>query len=169
MSVNTLTMEINFSVNSIMRTAYRIEHGRTGGDFMTRYHQVIENGIRTWIAEETLEAVHFELYDPTSNLAYEKGRISLQYTADPREEAVKPPIEELESFFTRLEKLPPDAKFRLVVTTAPNATKIPAWTSTNLLDLKGGQKEKVDFGSHGFGRIEGKLQYEISNWSGHNL
>ena len=27
---------------------------------MTRYHLVIENGVRTWIAEETLEAVHFD-------------------------------------------------------------------------------------------------------------
>jgi hypothetical protein len=133
---------------------------------MARNHEIIERGFRTWLTEEKLQKVHFELYDPDSDHAYEVGVVSLEYIADPREEVVKPPIDELEKLFQKLRKLPPGAKFRVVVTTAPGASEVEGWYPTTLRPLLGGVKEDIEVGSHGFGHVSGKTRYLIGNWDG---
>jgi hypothetical protein len=93
--------------NTLLQISYRIEAGRVQtGHSMADYQEVIERGFRTWLAEEKLLRVHFELFSPQSNQAYEVCVVELTYSTDPREEVVKPPIEELEALFTKLEKLP---------------------------------------------------------------
>jgi hypothetical protein len=113
--------------------------------------------------------VYYEIYDPVSDKAYETAEINFDYYADPNEEVVKPPVEELEALFSRLSALPAGAQFRCVVTTAPNATKIPGWTSTRLKDLIGGTKEDVAIGSFGYGHAQGSVQYRIGNWDSKRL
>lgn len=164
--MNAVEKTATYTTNCLMRIGYRIEYGRVGSNYMTQHHQPLEEGFRTWIAEQTLEAVHYEIYDPVSNKAYEVGMIRLDYFADPNEEVVKPPIEELERLFTRLNTLPPGAQFRCVVTTAPNATKLPGWQPTQLKDLMGGGKEDVSVGSFGFGHAKGSFIYRLGNWDG---
>jgi hypothetical protein len=136
---------------------------------MMKHHQSLEEAFRTWIAEQTLQTMHYEIYDPSSDTAYEVGVVSLDYFADPNEEVVKPPVSELEQLLARLNTLPAGAQFRCVVTTAPGATKIPGWTSTRLKDLMGGTKEDVSVGSFGFGHAQGSLVYRIGNWDGKPL
>ena len=115
-----------------------------------------------------IPGVTYELFDPQLDAAYEHGKVSLTYTADPNEKVVKPPIEQLESLFQKLEKLPSGAKFRVVVHTAPGASDVPGWQPTQLRELKGGVAQAIEVGDeeYGFGRIKGKVVYTIGNWSG---
>ena len=46
--------------------------------------------------------VHFEIDDPSSDTAYEKSEITLDYYADPKEEVFKPPVAELEALLAPL-------------------------------------------------------------------
>jgi hypothetical protein len=133
---------------------------------MTANQHWIEAGVRTWLTEQTLRKVRFEMYSPQSDQAYEYCDVEISYLDDPREEVVKPPIEELEALFTRLEKLPPQAKFRVVVTTAPGASHVDGWAPTTLRELAGGVKEVHEVGTegHGYGPINGRTSLWVSNW-----
>jgi hypothetical protein len=168
--VDLLQKEITYTVNILLQMAYRIESGRglSGEGYMSRTHEIIERGFRTWVTEQKLQSVHFEIYDPQSDKAYEVGNVYLTYIADPVEQVVKPPIEQLESLFTKLKKLPPGAQFRVVVHNAPGYSEVPGWYLTTLKDLMGGVAEEIEVGDekHGFGRMWGKVVYTIGNWGG---
>ncbi len=167
--VNILTQAITYQCNTLLQMGYLIEHGRVqGGHHMVDYQEVFERGLMAWLTEQKLERVHFELYSPQSNTAYERCEVEISYLADPREEVVKPPIAQLEELFTRLEKLPADAQFRLVVSTAPGASAVPGWAPTTLRDFSGGVKETHAVGGegHGYGPISGRTSYIVANWNG---
>lgn len=171
LEVNILQKSIVYMTNTLLQLGYRIEHGRgVAGGYMARYHEVIERGFRTWLTEEKLQVVHFEVFDRRSDKAYEVGQVSLEYTADPNEEDLvvkKPPIEQLETLFKRLRQLPPGAQFRVVATTAPGASEVVGWYPTTLRPLLGGVKEDIDIGEgHGYGNVRGKTRYLIGNWDG---
>jgi hypothetical protein len=169
LEVNILQKSFTYMTNTLLQIGYRIEHGRglTGG-YMTRLHEVIERGFRTWLTEEKLQIVHFEIFDRSSDKAYEVGKVSLEYTADPTEEDLvvkKPPLEELETLFKRLRQLPPGAQFRVVATTAPGASKVEGWEPTRLRELLGGVSEEIEIGDgHGFGNVRGRTRYLIGNY-----
>jgi hypothetical protein len=168
--VDLLTQAIVYAVNCLMQLAFRVEHGRVqGGHYMIDNQQEIEKALRVWMTEQTLEKVTFELYSPHTDKAYEDCVVELSYDADPKLEVAKPPVAQLEELFTRLEKLPADAQFRLVVTVAPGATVVPGWGPTTLRDLSGGVREEHAVGEkdgHGYGHISGKTTYIVSNWNG---
>jgi hypothetical protein len=166
--VDLLEKTVNYTVNILFQLAYRIEGGRglSGAGYMSRLHEVIERGFRAWISEQKLLFVRFQLYDPTSNKAYEIAQVNLTYTADPTEKAVKPPIEQLEAVMKELNKLPPDAKFSVIVQNAPGASEVPGWQPSEFKELMGGVAEEIEVGDeeHGFGHVAGRVVYTISNW-----
>jgi hypothetical protein len=157
-----------YMANSLLQIGYRIEHGRglSGDGYISRHHEILERGFRTWLAEQKLLSVHVEIFDPESDLAYEVGKVLLEYSTNPREEAVKPPIEQLEEILARLESLPPGAKLRVVAMRAAGASIVPGWQPATLKALIGGVSEELDVGDgpHGFGHIVGKIRYVIGKW-----
>ena len=163
--VNLFEKAMVYLVNCIMQIGFRIEHGRVqGGHYMTDYMEIIERGLRVWLTEQKLLKVHFELSPPGAEEAYERCTVELAYLADPKEEVTKPPIKQLEDLFTRLEKLPADAQFGLLVSLAPGYTEVPGWgPPTKLKELMGGVKEEYKVGSHGFGHIDAMTTYLIAN------
>lgn len=166
--VDLLTKSITYATNSIMRIAFRVEHSRIpGGNFMVHYEELIAKGLRIWLREQHLLAIHLELYSPDADEAYERCTIDVVYREEPTEEVTKPPIEQLEELMSTLEKLPEDAQFRLLVALAPGYTEVPGWGDpTGLKDLKGGLKKEHQVGSeHGFGHISGATRYFESNWN----
>jgi hypothetical protein len=86
--VDLIQKEINFTVNTLLQMAYRIESGRglSSDGYMSRRHQSIERGLRAWVTEQTLVAVMFEIFDPQADEAYERGEVTLTYAADPIED-----------------------------------------------------------------------------------
>jgi hypothetical protein len=166
--VDLLEKTVTYTVNILLQLAYRVEGGRglSGEGYMSRLHETIERGFRTWVSEQKLLFVRFQLYDPTSNEAYEVVQVNLTYTTDPHEEVVKPPIEQLEALMKKLKKLPPDAKFGVIVQNAPGASEVPGWSPAAFKELMGGVSEEIEIGDkeHGFGHVWGKVVYTISNW-----
>jgi hypothetical protein len=168
--VDLLTQSAVFAVNCIVPMGFRVEAARVkGGRFMVDYAEEIERALRIWAREMKLEKVTFELYSPQTDTAYEDCVVELSYDADPNRGVVKPPLEQLDEVMGKLEKLPSDAQFRLVVTVAPGATEVPGWEPTALRDLAGGLKEehKIGTDAHGFGQITGRIVYRESNWNSH--
>ena len=167
LSVNLMEKSVVYLCNCLIQLGFRIEHLRVGSDYMRRHLERLVAGFKTWLGEQKLETVAYEIYSPQADKAYEKGEVTLEYYADPTEEqeVVKPPpIEDMEAMLQRLKTLPEDAKFRVVVTLGPNASHVPGWSQTVLRELMGSVKEDVDVGSFGFGHASGKLQYRIGNW-----
>jgi hypothetical protein len=77
-------------------------------DFNHRYelHTYTLQGHLIWDALQSARRVDSEIYDHSSDTAYEKAYISLYYYGDPNEEVVKPPVVELEPLLFRLTALP---------------------------------------------------------------
>jgi hypothetical protein len=132
---------------------------------MTRHHEFYERGLRIWLTEEKLLSVHFEIFDPITDEAYEVCTVILDYTTD-LEQVAKPAIDELEAMLAKLRDLPPGAKFRLVVMRAPGFTPVEGWALTRLKSLKGGAGQTMRIGDQkfGYGPISGELVYTVSNW-----
>ena len=166
--VDLFEKTITYTVNVLFQLGYRIEGGRglSGGGYMFRFHTVLERGFTTWLSEGTLLFIRFELYDPKSGQAYEVVQVNLTYLEDPIERVVKVPIEQLESLMKKLSKLPSDAKFNVIVKTAPGASEVPGWSRSAFKELMGGISEEIEVGDedHGFGHVKGKVVYTISNW-----
>jgi hypothetical protein len=136
---------VTFLTNEILKMGYRIEFGRVGTGYtpyMTGLHEVIERGIRTWLSEQKLEAVRFELYDPHRDEAYEICLVNLAYSTEAKGDAVavKAPIEQLEDLFTKLEKLPPGAQFRIMAHNAKGYSRVEGWDIR--LNLRVGPNER---------------------------
>jgi hypothetical protein len=165
--VDLLTQSATYAVNCIMPMAFRVEAARvTGGRYMIDSAEEIEKALRIWAREMKLEKVTFEIYSPQANTAYEDCVVELSYDADPTRGVVRPPLAQLDEVVGKLEKLPQDAQFRLVVHVADGATEIPGWSPTSLRDLYGGLKEEHKIGTeaHGYGQITGTATYYVSNW-----
>jgi hypothetical protein len=170
--VNLLTQAVVYQVNTLQQLGYRISHGRVPNSrYMVDNQEVIERGLRVWLTEQKLEKVYYEIYDPAATEALERCEVELEYLADPTVvgEVRKPPIQQLEELFAKLEKLPPEAEFRLVVTVGPDASDVPGWGPSRLYDLAGGVKESHKVGSaegFGFGGVSGHTTYYVSKGSG---
>jgi hypothetical protein len=133
---------------------------------MTANHAFYEKGIRVWLCEMTLLSIFYEIWDPATDEAYETAEIILDYTTDPKEEVVIPPVDELEAMLKKLSDLPPGAKFRLVARRAPGYTHVDGWVPTQLKPLKNGVGKRMTIGDQkfGYGPISGELVYTVSNW-----
>jgi hypothetical protein len=165
-----LEKSVTFLTNEILKMGYRIEFGRVGTGYttyMTGLHEVIERGIRTWLSSGHLRAVRYELFDPHRDEAYEVCVVDLTYSTEAKEDAVavKAPIEQLEELCTKLEKLPPGAQFRIMAINAEGYGKVEGWEPSTPRPLIGGVKEEHKVGeAFGYGQIDGRTTYVISNW-----
>jgi hypothetical protein len=157
-----------YLVNMLLRLGLRIEAGRVEkGSYIAKYLDMLERGLRIWVTEGKLLAIHYELYSPGADKAYERCVVELSYSDDPAEAVAKPlPVDAFEALFQKLAKLPPDASLRVLVGLAPGYTEVPGWGDDgSLKDLWGGMKAEHTIGSRfGYGPIEGEARYFESNW-----
>jgi hypothetical protein len=68
----------------------------------------------------------------------------------------------------KLQKLPSDAKFGVIVQNAPGASEVSGWQPAAFKELMGGVSEEIEVGDeeHGFGHVMGRVVYTLSNWGG---
>jgi hypothetical protein len=165
LGVDLLEKSVNFAVNCLILLGYRIEAERGLKGYMTRNQEWIERGIRTWVSEQKLLSLHYEIYDEESDKAYERCQIDLKYFTNPQgQEVVKPPVEQLEALLRQLEKLPPTARFRVVAMKAPGASEVEGWVPTTLREFLDGDPEDIEVGDkeHGFGHIWSRIVYKVA-------
>jgi hypothetical protein len=155
--------------NCLIQIGFRIENGRGLGGYMCQNLECIERGFKTWLGEQKLLSAHYEIYDPSTDKAYERCQIDLHYITDANEQVVKPPIEQLETLLKTLDRLPPGAQLRVVAMRAPGASIVEGWYPTELKPFFGGSSEDIHVGDtdHGFGHIWGRICYRVGKWRGH--
>ncbi len=164
--VDLRTQSAVYASNTILQIGFRVEAGRiSGGHYMSDRADEIEKAIKIWLREQMLNRVVLELYSPQADTAYETCTLNLVYSADPTEQAIRPPIAQLEELMHKLTTLPADAAFRFLVECAPGATKVSGWEPTDYKPLAGGVKEEHTVGEeHGYGHIHSSIKYVVSNW-----
>jgi hypothetical protein len=163
-----LTTTAVYMTNCLIQIGFRVEAGRGLSGYMTGNQAVIERGLQTWLGEQKLLSVHFELFDHADDKAYEVFSVDINYLTEPNEEVMKPPIAQLEDVLKKLRQLPPGAQFRVVAMRAPGFTPVDGWYPTTLRALKGGAAEEIEVGDKdfGYGLATGKITYTRGNWDG---
>jgi hypothetical protein len=163
LGVNLMMKSTIFMTNCLTQIGYTIENGRGLGGYMCQNQEWIERGFQTWLGEQKLLSAHFEIYDPSTDKAYERCQIDLHYTTEATEQVVKPPIEQLETLLKKLDKLPPGAQMRVVAMKAPGASAVEGWYPTELKPFISGDTEDIEVGDkeYGFGHTWGKIVYKV--------
>lgn len=161
--VNTMTMSVTFAVNTIFESLYRVTHERgLPADYLNDHHKVIENGLTAWLSEQTLLAALLEVSRDSETTGLERFGIGVGYSADPSEEVRQPPTEEFTRFIRTLHALPPEAKYRILVELAPNATEVSGWVATTAKEIHITKTEHFD--DWGYGNIGLTMVYQGSEW-----
>lgn len=157
-TVNTAERSVTFVANTMFQVLFRIATGRgLSPDYITRNREVIENGLFTWLAEQTLQRAYLEVFLSGHSQAIERWEFEFTYIDTPEAGAKQPPVAELAELCGILKALPRRAEYRVVVQTSPGATKVPGWKSTNLRSM--GRCQSQELQAWGYGNISTKVTF----------
>jgi hypothetical protein len=162
-SVNVMEKSVTYMANTVFQLGYRIAKGRgLSPEYITRSRDILERGFFTWLAEQTLLSLHFEIISPEGAKALERWDVSFAYSASPNLEVRKPPVDEVERVCAKLRSLPPGTYYRVLVTTKPGASKVEGWNDASFLPFT--QAKEQDLSGWGYGHIGAKLMYREGTW-----
>jgi len=162
-SVNVMERSVTYMANTLFQLAFKIARERgLPPDYITANRDILERGFFTWLAEQTLQSLHFEIVSPDSRKALERWDVSFDYSADPDPDVRKPPIEELASVCKKLRSLPHGTYYRILVTTKPGASKVEGWYDTSFMPFTASRKEALP--GWGYGNIGANLWYREGTW-----
>lgn len=157
-AVNVTERSVTYIANTVFQMLFRIANGRgLSPRYITENREVIENGLFTWLAEQSLQRACLEVYLPRARHALEQWEFEFSYVSDSVAGAEQPPIAELAELCARLKALPRRARYRVVVQTAPGATEVPGWEPTNLRSVGGSQSHELQ--AWGYGNIFAKVTF----------
>jgi hypothetical protein len=156
--INTMTKTSNFVVNSVFLTLFRIANGRDlSPTYLSERRQVIEEGIFTWISEQTLETLILEVYLMGTDQGLERYEFKFHYVADPDMEVRHTPIKQIETFLSTLKQLPSEATYQVLVTLKTGATQIPGWPPSKFKQIN--IKREENLGNFGFGHAGVEIRF----------
>jgi len=159
--VNVMTESVNFTVNSTFQGMLRLAHARgLKPDHIIEKRERIENGLFTWLGEQSLLALHLEVF--LGDVALERFDLEFKYRAEADRNIRKPDISKLEEFCKRLPRLPDGIDYRVVVTTTDEASDVPGWSPTDLFPLD--VTNECGLSEFGFGNIGTNLVYRGGRW-----
>lgn len=162
-SVNVMTKSVNYVVNTIFLLAFRITKWRgLPPHYLASNRDIIERGLFTWLAEQTLEQLHIEVISPDSSRALERWDMAFIYSADPDPEVGQPAMGDVESLCRKLRALPPGTQYRLLVQTKPGASDVEGWRESQFLPFTAAREQ--DLTQWGYGNIQGRLMYREGTW-----
>jgi hypothetical protein len=162
-SVNVMEKSVTYMANTLFQMAFRVAKDRgLPAELIVRNRDSLERGFFTWLAEQSLLSLHFEIVAPDGSKALERWDVSFDYSADPDLEVRKPPVEEIGDVCRRLRALPPGTWYRLIVHTKPDASKVDGWTPTTFKPFTASREEALP--GWGFGHIGGKAFCREGTW-----
>ena len=157
-NVNTMTMTANFVVNQVFLTLFRIIRSRNlPPQYLSERRKIIEDGIFTWISEQTLKLLALEVFQEGSDQAIERFEFNFKYTADPVMDVNQPAVHAIEEFLGTLFQLPEDAVYQVLVQLQPGATDVSGWKSSRFKELNITQEKEL--GDWGFGNASVDMRY----------
>jgi hypothetical protein len=141
-NVNVTERSVTYMTNAVFQLFFRILRSRgLGPEYLLSNREVIDSGLFTWLSEQTLLKAFLEVYMPGRDEALERWDFTFDYSSRVRGDPAPPPVAEVEALCARIASLPRRAAYRVVVRTAPGATRVPGWAPTRLrlLAQSGGQ------------------------------
>ena len=161
--VNLITQSAIALANMVFRVLLEIarERGLSSG-YLADGREVVEKGLFTWLAEEALILVRFEVSFPESDKALEVFELGFEYVDDGSEDLIKPDIEHLRDFCRQLNSLPVGAEYEVKVSHEPWASEVEGWVPCTFKEVDV-EREDV-LGDFGYGAIGGHLTYQGSVW-----
>jgi hypothetical protein len=149
-TVNVAERSVTYIANTMFQVLFRIVAGRgLSPQHMSENRESLENGLFTWLAEQTLLRAFLEVFIASSDEAIERWDFDFTYTSDPRQGTRQPPVDEINRLCGTLRALPAGTQYRIVVQTAPGATRVPGWEPTNLRHLDETRSASVEAWGHG--------------------
>jgi hypothetical protein len=157
-AVNVMQRSVNATANWLFQMAFKIANlRRLSPDYLIQKREIIESGLFVWLAEQKLEGLSIEIFDPNRNDAQERFDFHFEYHSSPDPTVREPNIARLEEFCRRLEALPPGMEYRVVVAVGPNASEVPGWYDYQFRPLLAARNEQLS--DYGYGHIETHLIY----------
>jgi hypothetical protein len=157
-SVNVMERSVTASTNWVMQLVFRIINLRgLSPEHLISKREIIEKGVYVWLAEQKLEGISLEISAPDGTEAIERFDFQFSYQANPDLSVRDPNIARLEEFCRKLETLPSDSRYVVVVHTASGATEISGWYPYSPLPLNA--TTEVHLSDHGYGHIGTNLVY----------
>jgi hypothetical protein len=162
-NVNVLTMTATYITNNVFNLLFRIinERGLTV-DYINDNRKIIEDGLFTWVSEQSLNKLSLEVFQDGQEAALEKYNFDFRYSADPTDQAIPAPLKSLQELSKTLKGLPSNTKYRVVVSLKDGASTVPGWSETEEKDINVTKEAKV--GGFGFGYAEVILTYQGGKW-----
>lgn len=162
-SVNILTMTATMVTNTVFRMLFRIASERgLPPNYINENRKIIEDGLSTWVYEQTLTSLTMEVYQEGQTNSMERFRFDFVYLVDPNMQATEPPVKTLQELTQTLKNLPQGSKYRVVVNLKEGASTVPGWVTAESMPLNKTKESKV--GDWGFGHASVTLTYEGSDW-----
>lgn len=93
-------------------------------------------GFQTWTATGDLKVAHLEIFDPRTDEAVERWDMIFNYEANGGQKSqFKTEMDKLKDFASKLGKLRPGCRYRIVVELEDGAPPVEGWTPTTLRDV----------------------------------
>jgi len=157
-TVNLAERSVTYVSNTVFQLLFRITHRRgLRSAHITEDREIIENGLFTWLSEQTLLRACLEVFLPGDNKVLEQWEFRFNYTSGHGDGTKYPPVAELEEFCARLRSLPQRADYRIVTQTSPGATEVPGWELTEFRPIDRSQSQ--EFQAWGYGNITATLTF----------
>jgi len=161
--VNVLEQSVTGTANWVFQLALKIASLRgLSPDHIVGKREIIEKGLFTWLAEQTLEGISIEIFDARRNDAFERFDFIFTYRAEADTTVRNPDVSRVEEFCRTLRKLPAGTTYRVVVSVGAGATVIEGWCVDEFLPLDVTNEQLLS--DHGFGVIGTQVTYRGGAW-----
>jgi len=97
----------------------------------------ISRGFQTWTSTRHLKKAHLEIFDPGTDMAVERWDMVFNYEVDSagQKSQFKTEMDKLKDFASKLSKLRPGCRYRIVVDLDEGAPPVEGWEPTTLRDI----------------------------------
>lgn len=157
--VDILQRSVTYTVNTVFQMIFKAISGRKlPADYLIRNRKVIEDGLFTWLTEQTLTSLHIQVFKAGGETCIERWDFEFDYRAEPEQEVVRPPAEDLEDFLRRLKSLPSGTEYNVLANLKQGSTEVPGWSPSDFMDLQTANENR--FKVWGYGSIGTTLVYK---------
>ena len=154
-SVNTYTQSVTYVTDKLLTSIKNIIRlsGLNPGK-LTEDWNVLERGIKTWLAAQDLEQVHLEVYKPTSDKLVGRWDFEINYGFQGDGSFWQDP-DAIKYHITKQGLWPNECEYRIVTTTKPNRVDVAGWCGTSLRSTNGFVKQSIGTTIDGSGLSSG--------------
>lgn len=143
--IKTWTATINYVANAVIKLFIKyVDHRGLPTRGLSEINEVLVRGLWTWLASGDLEKAHLEFWDPRTDRAVE--RLDLHFEIlQPEEgevdyeelgkEQFKSYVKEINRMAEKLDALPENCEYRVVVKLKPGYPPVDGWASARLREI----------------------------------